>query len=804
MNNHHRRKAGVKLFPDATPSSSIPAAARGRLRQGAAPRPAARPAVQVETLEGRQLLASAALSSGVLTVTGDSNRSNTLQVELLNTSSIIAKFNGQTKTFSRSSVQQVVIRGAGYSDYFGMANALTIPAKIYGNGGNDTVWAGGGNDQIWGGSGNDRINGRNGNDTVYGESGDDTLDGGSGTDRFLDTSGRNSVTNFEGTVSSTSGGTSGGSTGSGSPSPEPPPAPTGGTLPGNGSGSTPSAVISVVGSTSVPAGHAIHVNGLSSSLNAGSPLTARYDWNFGDSGSKYNTLVGFNAAHTYERPGTYTITLRVTNEGGRSDTTTRTVTIGNANRKVIYVSNGGSDSNSGGSEGSAVRSLDRAFSLAGGGNNAEIRLNRDDTWSVTGMRGLSGSNLVVGAYGSGANPVIRWDGSRIDRPIFQVNGSNVTFKNLTFTSRFTDTEKANMPDALNVGGRNVSVRETQFLNIGTAINANSNPTGVLAVDNSAPSVVGIRSYFAWVQGSDHVYIGNRVANSTREAPLRIFQGAKRVLLSGNDLTNLSRVSAGDKYDTAKNSLTAQWGDYIYVTGNKLTRGPIRVGPLGDGDGYQWQYARTNYVVLEGNLLSGASFVEHGAQHVMIRNNVSIAHGMPAFSVDGYDSSYGRGVVNLSVVNNTVVNSSTSGQFLKVGGSVNGINLVNNLYNAPNLQPGAYQAAPVYVTGSNLGSFRTVSNNVWARGNPLSYAQGGMNYVWSYWSDARGYLTADQWNNLSQVGTDRFGHVSLSGSYAPGSGSLADNGGRLYGGVFTDYYGKIRPLSGAWTAGAVEV
>lgn len=810
MHNTHRREQGTSPFI----RRNQPASRRARAS-----------AVHVESLEMRRLLASATLSGGTLTVTGDTGRGNTLQVELTPSNAIIAKFNGQSRTFARSAVQRVVIRGAERNDYFGMANALTLPAKIYGNAGNDTVWAGGGNDEIWAGSGNDQINGRAGNDTVYGESGNDTLDGGSGTDRYLDSSGTNRITNFEvkltGTTPPTSGGSSGGSTGSGqsptSPNPNPDPTPdpnpgggsgggTGGTpLPGTGSGGTPSAVISVVGSSSIPAGHAVHVNGLSSQLNAGSPLTARYEWNFGDAGSKYNTLVGFNAAHVYDRPGNYTITLRVTNEAGKTDTTTRTVTVGNAGRRVIYVSGSGSDGNSGGSEGSAVRSLDRAFSLAGGGNSAEILLRRGDTYSVNSMRGLSGSNLVVGAWGSGSNPVIRWDGARIDRPIFQVNGTNITFKNLTFTSRFTDTDKSSMPDALNVGGRNITVRESQFLNIGSAINANSNPTGVLAVDNSAPSVVGIRSYFAWVQGSDHVYLGNRVANSTREAPLRIFEGAKRILLHGNDLTNLSRVSAGDRFDTAKNSLTAQWGDYVYATGNRFSRGPIRLGPLGDGDGYQWRNARANYLVLENNLLDGPSFVEHGAQHVIIRNNVSIAHGMPAYTVDGYDSSYGRGVVNLTVVNNTAVNNSTIGQFLLVGGSVNGINLVNNLYSAPKLQPGAFEAAPVYVNGSSLSSFRTVSNNVWARGNPLEYAQGGMNYIWTRWSDSRGYHTADRWNNLPQVGTDFFGHVSVDSRYAPASGSLAAGNGRLYGGVFTDYHGKVRPTNGGnWTVGAVQL
>lgn len=764
----------------------------------------------IENLEQRQLLASAVLSSGTLTVTGDTGRSNWLYVEAPNSTTIQAKYNGVIKSFSRSAVSRIVVRGGSYNDYFGLNTGITVPAQIYGGAGNDTVWSSNGNDTIYGGTGNDSLNGRGGDDYLLGEDGNDTLDGGTGTDRYSAGSGTNVTRNVETNSGGTSGGGStGGSTGSGTPTtPTEPTEPTepGGPLPGNGSGSTPAPVISFPTGSSVPAGHAIHVNALSSTLNAGSPLTARYEWNFGDSAGKYNTLVGFSAAHQYDRPGNYTITLRVTNEGGKTATTTRTVTISSAARRIFYVSAAGSDSNNGLSQSSPVRSIGKVRSLLNsyGRSNAEVLFRRGDTFTVGGMWDFTGTNSKLGAYGSGNAPVIKWNGARQNSPMIQITGTNVAVENLTFTTPWTDTDNSNMPDAMNVAGRNVTIEGCSFLSLGTAINTNQNPTGVLVQDSRAPSDTGVRSYFAWVQGSDHVYLGNYVANSTREAPFRIWNGTKRVLVHNNEFINKSRVSAGDRSDTAKNSLTAQWGDYFYFSNNKLRRGPVRVGPLGDGDGYQWKNSRTNYTVFENNLFDAPAFVEHGASHVIYRNNVSLAHGMPAYSIDGYDSSYARGVTNVTLVNNTAVNSSVKGQFLNVGGSVNGINVVNNLYSAPNLQPGAFEAAPVYVKGSSLGSFRTVSNNVWARGTPLSYADGGMNYVWSYWSDARGYQTAAEWNALPQVGTDLFGHVSVDSRYAPGTSSLAGSAGRLYGGVFTDYHGKVRPLSGAWSAGAVEV
>ena len=62
----------------------------------------------------------------------------------------------------------------------------------------------------------------------------------------------------------------------------------------------------------------VHAHGLTSDLRVGTPISARYEWNFGDPDGAYNTLVGFNAAHVYDAPGVYTVTLKVINEAGKA------------------------------------------------------------------------------------------------------------------------------------------------------------------------------------------------------------------------------------------------------------------------------------------------------------------------------------------------------------------------------------------------------------------------------------------------------------------------------------------------------
>lgn len=57
--------------------------------------------------------------------------------------------------------------------------------------------------------------------------------------------------------------------------------------------------------------------------SASSPANGTFNWSFGDG----TTGVGNSPTHRYAQAGSYTITLRVTNENGQAATTTRTITV---------------------------------------------------------------------------------------------------------------------------------------------------------------------------------------------------------------------------------------------------------------------------------------------------------------------------------------------------------------------------------------------------------------------------------------------------------------------------------------------
>ena len=176
-------------------------------------------------------------------------------------------------------------------------------------------------------------------------------------------------------------------------------------------------------------------------------------------------------------------------------------------------------------------------------------------------------NVAVGAFGAGARPVLKFTGPLVMGNSIITTGSSsnqVAIENLTFDSIYT-TGYEGMPDAVGVGGTDTSIRNCQFLNLSNAINANVGPRGVLAVDNTAPVAGNIRGYFAWVQGTDQVYLGNYAADSKFQHVLRA-TAYSRLLIAKNNFTNL--VTNG----VIKGTLTIHRGEYVYIDGNTLNDG----------------------------------------------------------------------------------------------------------------------------------------------------------------------------------------------------------------------------------------
>jgi hypothetical protein len=695
--------------------------------------------------------------------------------------------------------------GAHDKIYAGSGNDLLIGGPgndvIYGGSGHDTILAGGGTDKIVAGSGDTVVYGSTGNDTIVGGTGHDTLVGGAGSNSIVVSSSQTVVhaqpTNTvykrmtkrpsrdPGSSTGSTGGTNSGSSSTGStstgsgnstgststpsttptvpPAPVPtvppappvyavPPAPP--VPPAAPAPTAPTAVITQL-ETSIVAGEGVNVNALNSTIQNGTVLTTQYHWNFGDTGSAYNDLTGWTAGHVYDNPGTYTLTLTMTDNAGLTSVATGQVTVASDTRPTIYVDNNGSDSNSGASPDQAVKTANRAFQMAAYSSNLRILFKRGETFNVNTVLTLTGSNVYVGAYGNGANPVLNRVAGYENQTLFTTQtSSNITIEDLTFDSPNAVTSgpapeiNAN---AIVAGGSNIVIRNDTFLNLETAIDGELQPHGIIVQDNTAPLLTGLRGYFCWVDGDNWSILGNTVANSTRQHVVRSNDvNTSGVLIAGNNFSK--ELRADDPAEIMKTTINFRGGQYIYVTGNTLNDGQIGFGP----DPTMSPTALTQWIVVEDNFIHNTTLGITGAtDHLMARDNYFDWSGNADITVTPTDATYPstRLMHDITIADNTGVNTGTSGQFIWVRNAAlpGTLTVTNNLYVAPNLAEGLNNNGGLVVWAPDLSGFAQISGNIWP-----AAASGGVNYL-------NGYLTPEQWDAEWNVQHDQFASVTLSGS-----------------------------------------
>jgi hypothetical protein len=510
--------------------------------------------------------------------------------------------------------------------------------------------------------------------------------------------------------------------------------------------------------------HSIFVDALSSNRVSGDPLTATYQWNFGDSGSQFNNLTGWSAGHIYANAGTYTVTLTVTNQNGQSSAVSAQITIGQSTRKTIYVdSAAGNDSNNGLSPNSAVKSWQRAAQLLT--DNTTVLFHRGQSWNFGDTFRINNSNVVIDAYGSGNAPdLIKVPGSGNGIIYLGSNSSQVVIQNLTFDSVYTPVN-GSAPEMSATGiypqGNNITIRNNTFLNIDTAVDAYQGPSGLLIQGNSAPLMQGIRGYFEWMDGTDQVLLGNTVVNSTREHIVRSsFTTTDRVLIAGNNFANPS-YAAGDANDSPKTTINIRAGSYVYVTDNTLSNATISTGP----DDAMPANTVVPWFKFDGNILHNSQFFMHGSvQHAMISNNFTDLEYYQEFELQPTDPVFpNRQMLDVTLTHNTGTQQGAIGSFLQIDGDspAGAITVTNNLFAAPNLQPGDNFATSVMIKANTANAVAWFDNNVWAATTPMNdyYHVGSVNFI-SPGADPWAYVDANQWNAMPNVGTDAFKSVSV--------------------------------------------
>jgi PKD repeat protein len=541
----------------------------------------------------------------------------------------------------------------------------------------------------------------------------------------------------------------------------------------------------------------VHVHALDSDLGAGDPLTARYEWNFGDEAGSYNELVGFNAAHVYDEPGQYTITLRITNECGRQAELTAPITVFSDGRARVYVAADGNDTNDGRTPGTPIRTFARAMQLLD--NDMVVLLRRGDRFDVAAPPSpIARHNWALGAWGEGDRPELCWVGGLGGGAILPLSADQCAaalIEDVHFTSKYVNCPDRDICTAIFVGGENITVRRCTFGHVTDALNCNRQPRGVLSCDNVATN---LHAYYLWGEGWDHTHVGNVVTGSTHEHNIR-FGGIHRVLIADNELTN-----------SPKRCLWAMLGEYAWIAGNTLREGRLTIGP-DHTDGGGSPADRFRLCVAERNVIDKIGFpetaaveVEHGAEHVILRNNVISIAGNSTIDVRGYSETKQRTTVDLRIFNNTGICPGTCGRFVRCGTDTESLHIANNLFVAPHLITGDYQKAILFILDEDLSSFVQIGHNLWPIPAGCDWGEDVYHYLWPYWANLEGCKDIAEWAAYEATRAEAYENVTLDEDYRPAVGSGAAEHAARVPGVFTDLTGAPRPGDGAWTAGAVEV
>jgi hypothetical protein len=483
-------------------------------------------------------------------------------------------------------------------------------------------------------------------------------------------------------------------------------------------------------------------------------LIAPITFDFGDPSAAFNNVKGLNASHLYDKPGTYTVSV-----GG----VIQTVTVLPDTRKRFYISTSATTGD--GSTPDAPMTLSRALDLLRANpSNTTLLFKCVDVFSPAPSVTITGSNIHVTSYGSGPLPVM-----------VSVNGgggfstaitaSQTVIENLDFqTSTPTNLNDDGAGVALQPGGRDCAIRDCLLTGVSTFVNCNMLPTGVLIMNNTAPTVTSMRAYLCWGQGTDLSIFGNNVPNVTREHVIRI-GGAHRVNVFGNTLANLDRTSQ-DSQDIAKGVIVLQKGDFMCAINNAVSASGIGTGPLGGADGTHDPDARAQNSWIEGNTVTGSIIaINPGVEGVMVFGNTITGTGIGTdlgILINATDNAspvyVARMVKNATISGNKFSTTSTSANFIKVNGTIPAVQvaLTNNTMNAANFTTGADGSAAVYVGAADLSAFASISGNHWPLPQKTTWVAGAAMYVWPIWSDPKGYLTPAQWNALPQVnGRDIF-------------------------------------------------
>jgi hypothetical protein len=424
--------------------------------------------------------------------------------------------------------------------------------------------------------------------------------------------------------------------------------------------------------------------------------SSQYSWDFGDPGSgtwatsglSKNSARGYTAAHVFETPGTYTITATVTDASGATTVYPQTVVVSAFAGTTFYISAaGGNDANDGLSPATAWQTVGKVFQNIG--TSRRYLFNRGETFSTPGRFTINSPGPgLIGAYGSGAKPVVRVTGAG---GCVGINTSDWTVTDLEFIGSGAGDQGSavTLHETVQIS-RTLLLRLTVHdfnVNLGWSDWPTMYPTphdGNVVADCFAYN--GITNGF-YMGGRHLALLGNTVQDSQTSHLVRLWQAHKAVVAH-----NVFVRPGGDRHSLKVHSPTAGDGrpetQFVTISDNVFA-GQVWEVILGPQNTTTDE--RVSQVIFERNAVGATVMTQVGlvvkAREVTVRNNIFNGTGASEyFSMVGVGQSVGLEppAKNVRVFNNTLYRSDVSSQLAIVSFDVRCSDAIirNNLASAP--------------------------------------------------------------------------------------------------------------------------
>lgn len=448
-----------------------------------------------------------------------------------------------------------------------------------------------------------------------------------------------------------------------------------------------------------------------------------YTWDFGNgtesdvsSGGRY--FSGFNAGHVYESPGTYTVTLSITDANGASHSAQTEVVISDFTGETYCFSSSGDFT--GCPSGGILITTGYWSGIAGDSNDIldyvapgrQLFLRRGDNFTYQEPSTMGEGPLYISAFGVGDKPRVQYNGPERSNPQdfapIYLNGESVSIADIDFGLRNGD----NIVTARGGGyATYLLLLRVDFDNILAFRDL------MFLVDSTLKNETGNPSY---AHAEKFVVLNNDFGPSTSHS---VYGGHQdKAIFSGNNFHDVSNTGRAGLRLAANDGSSQN----ILVTNNTFY----------NIDGYAIQFVVTTHVtdrhIVENVLIKNNYFEncagvlvnrDHGFKNISFQNNIlnleSIGGMVPTaiFAQDhvGYPENQGwaKGVEGLWVFNNIFYNESdyhniriehedivdfrfynnnvygnarqewNMGVFIKYQDSLNELSFDNNLYYYPN-------------------------------------------------------------------------------------------------------------------------